>query len=76
VLVRHGLVEQRHRRRKRSDCRRWERDAPMALWQLDDVGGVMIDTCSASLAEPEVVTGVDDHSRFCLIASVVARATG
>jgi hypothetical protein len=28
----------------------------MALWPLDIVGGVMIDTCSAGLAEPKVVT--------------------
>ena len=76
VLVRHGLVERRPRRRQRSDYRRWERDAPMALWQLDIVGGVMIDTGSGGLAEVKVVTGVDDHSRFCVIAAVVARATG
>jgi hypothetical protein len=27
-------------------------------------------------AEAKIVTGVDDHSRYCVIASVVARATG
>jgi hypothetical protein len=27
-------------------------------------------------AECKVVTGVDDHSRYCVIASVVPRATG
>ena len=51
---------------------RWERDAPMALWQLDIVGGVFL----ADGTEAKVVTGVDDHSRYCVIASVVARATG
>ena len=44
----------------------------MALWQLDIVGGVFL----ADGTEAKIVTGVDDHSRYCVIASVVARATG
>jgi hypothetical protein len=39
ILVRHGLVEPHQRGRRREDYKRWERDAPMALWQLDIVGG-------------------------------------
>ncbi len=72
ILVRHGLIEPRSRRRKRSDYLRWERDAPMQLWQLDIVGGVFL----VDGTECKVVTGVDDHSRFCVIAAVVPRATG
>ena len=72
VLVRHGLVEPGARRRPRDSYRRWERDEPMALWQLDIVGGAFL----ADGTEAKVVTGVDDHSRYCVIASVVARATG
>jgi hypothetical protein len=60
-LVRHGLVEVRKRSRRRDDYKRWERDAPMALWQLDIVGGVFL----ADGTEVKVVTGVDGHSRFC-----------
>jgi IS6 family transposase len=49
----------------------------MQLWQIDIVGGVMIvDTASGELREAKVVTGVDDHSRFNVIAKVVERATG
>jgi hypothetical protein len=49
----------------------------MQLWQMDIVGGVMlVDTVTGELTEAKVVTGVDDHSRFCVIASVVERATG
>ena len=49
---------------------------PMQLWQLDIVGGVMLlDPVTGVLREAKVVTGVDDHSRFCVIASVVERAT-
>jgi transposase InsO family protein len=48
----------------------------MQLWQVDIVGGVMIlDPVSGVLREAKVVTGVNDHSRFCVIASVVERAT-
>jgi hypothetical protein len=44
----------------------------MELWQMDIVGGVML----ADGTEAKLVTGVDDHSRFCVIATVVRRATG
>jgi len=72
ILVRHGLVDAKARRRRREDYKRWERDAPMALWQLDIVGGVFLTDGN----EVKVVTGVDDHSRFCVIASACVRATG
>ena len=72
VLVRHGLIEPAARKRPRGSYLRWERDEPMALWQMDIVGGMFL----ADGTEAKVVTGVDDHSRYCVIASVVARATG
>jgi transposase InsO family protein len=72
VLIRHGLVEVVPRRRRREDYKRWQREVPMELWQLDIVGGIRL----ADGAEAKVVTGVDDHSRFCVIAAVVRRATG
>ncbi len=77
ILVRHGLVEPGVRRRKRSDYKRWQRDRAMQLWQMDIVGGVMlVSPVTGELSEAKVVTGVDDHSRYCVIASVVERATG
>jgi transposase InsO family protein len=72
VLVRHGLVDVVPRGRRRQDYKRWQRAVPMELWQLDIVGGIML----ADGTEAKVVTGVDDHSRFCVIAAVVRRATG
>jgi transposase InsO family protein len=72
ILVRHRLVEPGRRRRRRSDWRRWERDRPMQLWQLDIVGGIRL----ADGSELKLVTGLDDHSRFCVIATLVSRATG
>ncbi|WP_369812880.1 IS481 family transposase [Frankia sp. R43] len=72
ILARHGLTEPKARRRRREDYVRWERPVAMALWQMDIVGGVFL----VDGTECKVVTGVDDHSRFCVIASVVSRATG
>jgi len=43
----------------------------MELWQMDVMGGVMCEDGS----ELKVVTGVDDHSRFCIAAGLVRRAT-
>ena len=71
VLVRNQLIEPRSRRRRRRDYMRWERPVPMQLWQLDV-------TASAFLAdgrEVKIVTGIDDHSRYCVIARAVMRAT-
>jgi transposase InsO family protein len=72
ILRRHGLIEPRSRRKKRSEYIRWQRAEPMQLWQLDIVGGVFL----VDGTECKVVTGVDDCSRFAVIATVVARATG
>ena len=77
ILSRHGLLDHKARKRRRESFKRWQRDAPMQLWQMDIVGGVMIiDTATRGLREAKVVTGVDDHSRYCVIAKVVARPTG
>ena len=71
TLVRNGLVEPRSRRRKRKDYRRWERGTAMELWQLDVTASAFL----AGGAEVKIVTGVDDHSRFCVLARAVMRAT-
>lgn len=71
VLLRNGLIniqDQQHPRK----CKRWQRDAPMELWQMDLVGGVFL----ADGRECKMVTGIDDHSRFVVIAAVVTVPTG
>ena len=70
-LKRHGLIELRRRRKRRDEFRRWERERPMQLWQMDVMGVVVLDDDT----ELKVVTGVDDHSRFCVAAGLVTRAT-
>jgi hypothetical protein len=43
----------------------------MELWQMDVTASLFL----ASGRECKVITGIDDHSRFCVIATVVIRAT-
>jgi transposase InsO family protein len=70
ALVRNGLIQPRTRRRPKADYRRWERARPMELWQLDVMGGIWL----ADGRELKAVTGIDDHSRFCVMAGLVQRA--
>jgi transposase InsO family protein len=69
-LKRHGLIELRRRRKRRDEFKRWQRERPMQLWQMDVMAGVMLDDGT----ELKIVTGIDDHSRFCVAAGVVAQA--
>jgi transposase InsO family protein len=71
ALLRHNLVDPQQRRKRRSDYKRWERARAMELWQMDITGGVWL----VDGTELKVVTGIDDHSRFCVSAKVVRRAT-
>jgi transposase InsO family protein len=71
VLVRNQLIEPRSRRRRRQDYTRWERPVPMQLWQLDVTASAFL----ANGTEVKIVTGLDDHSRYCVIAKAVLRAT-
>ena len=49
----------------------------MQLWQLDIIYGPrLVDTITGELRDARIVTGVDDHSRYCVLARVVERATG
>jgi transposase InsO family protein len=71
ALVRHGLIVPQARRRRRADYRRWERARAMELWQLDVTGGVVL----ADGTRLQVLTGIDDHSRLCVAATVLVRPT-
>jgi transposase InsO family protein len=69
--VRHRLIQPKPRKRRRDDYKRWESSRSMELWQFDVMGSVFL-TNGIGVS---VVTGIDDHSRFCVIAKVIARAT-
>jgi transposase InsO family protein len=71
ILVRNRLIDPQRRRRRREDYRRWERSRSMELWQMDVMGRVRL----TDGTELSVVTGIDDHSRFCVCAQLVAKAT-
>src|SRR5918998_6016364 len=70
-LVCAGLVEPQGRRRRAEHWKRWERGAPMELWQMDVVGGFAL----ADGRRAKALTGVDDHSRFCVSAYLTFRET-
>jgi transposase len=71
VLVRNAMVTPQAQRHKRK-YRRWQRETPMALWQLDLVGGVFL----ADGRECKLLSGIDDHSRYVVIATVLAVPSG
>ena len=49
---------------------RFERPGPMQLWGIDIVGGIqLVNPVTGELREAKIVTGVDDHSRFCVMAA-------
>jgi transposase InsO family protein len=76
ILIRRGLLRQRPRKRPRESWNRFERPGPMQLWGIDIVGGIeLVDVVTGELRGAKIVTGVDDHSRFCVMAAVVERAT-
>jgi transposase InsO family protein len=69
ALLRAGVILPRPRRWRKEDWKRWERGAPMELWQLDVVGGFHLADGTAAKA----LTGLDDHSRFCVSARLMHR---
>jgi transposase InsO family protein len=71
ALARLSLIDPEARRPRDRKWRRWERGAPMELWQMDVVGGFVL----ADGRRVKVLSGVDDHSRFCVSAHVMVRET-
>ncbi len=68
-LVRAGVIDPVQRHRKLEHWKRWERGEPMELWQMDVVGGLLL----ADGTTAKVLTGVDDHSRYCVSVRVMPR---
>jgi len=68
-LVRAAVIDPMTRRRRRETWKRWERAAPMELWQFDVVHGFLLSDGSSAKA----LTGIDDYSRFCISARLMAR---
>src|SRR5262249_18776175 len=68
-LVRAGLTDPERKLRRLKIWKRWERAMPMELWQLDVVHGFALADGSSAKA----LTGIDDHSRFCVSARLMPR---
>jgi transposase InsO family protein len=68
ALVRAGMIDPADRDRRSRKWKRWERGMPMELWQLDVVRGFPL----ADGTSAKVLTGIDDHSRICVCARVMA----
>lgn len=69
ALLRAGVIDARARTRRDRKWKRWERGRANELWQLDLVGGFLL----ADGTTAKALTGVDDHSRFCVSARLMAR---
>jgi hypothetical protein len=63
------MVDPADRDRRSRKWKRWERGAPMDLWQMDIVGGFPL----ADGTSAKALTGIDDHSRMCVCAKLMAR---
>lgn len=69
ALLRFGLIDPAARRPRDRKWKRWERGRAMELWQMDVVGGFVL----ADGRRAKALTGVDDHSRFCVSAFLMLR---
>ena len=69
ALVRAAMIDPSVRDRRSRKWKRWERGAPMELWQMDVVGGFPL----ADGTSAKALTGIDDHSRMCVCATAMAR---
>jgi transposase InsO family protein len=69
ALVRAQMIDPRLRDRRSRKFKRWERARPMELWQMDVVGGFPL----ADGTSAKALTGIDDHSRMCVCARLMAR---
>jgi transposase InsO family protein len=68
-LVRAGVIEPVRRHRRQEKWKRWERARAMELWQMDVVGGFLL----ADGTTAKALTGIDDHSRFCVSAKLMPK---
>jgi transposase InsO family protein len=68
ALVRAAMIDPHLRDRRSRKWKRWERAAPMELWQMDVVGGFPL----ADGTSAKALTGIDDHSRMCVCARLMA----
>ena len=69
AVYRAAMIDPADRDRRSRKWKRWERGAPMELWQMDIVGGFAL----ADGTSAKALTGIDDHSRMCVAGRLMAR---
>jgi transposase InsO family protein len=70
-LARHGLVTPNPAKRPKSSCLRFQADLPNECWQADFTRYPLADG-----SDTEVLTWLDDHSRYALSVTAHRRVTG
>jgi transposase InsO family protein len=68
-LVRAGVIDPVRRQHRKEHWKRWERGRAMELWQMDVVHGFAL----ADGTSAKALTGIDDHSRFCVAARLMPK---
>ena len=76
VLVRHGAVTPEPSKRPRSSYIRFQAEQPNQTWQSDFTHYRLTRSDGSPGADVEVITWLDDHSRYLLHVSAHARITG
>ncbi|MEV4478059.1 helix-turn-helix domain-containing protein, partial [Nonomuraea sp. NPDC049504] len=71
TLTRHGLIEPEPKKRPRSSYIRFQADAPNETWQADFTHYRLTDG-----TDTEILSWIDDHSRYALHVSAHHRITG
>jgi transposase InsO family protein len=77
ILTAHGLVTPQPKKRPRSSYVRFQAALPNQTWQADFTHYRLADaTDAADAADAEILTWLDDHSRYALHLSAHAPVTG
>ncbi|MGL5828712.1 MAG: IS481 family transposase, partial [Angustibacter sp.] len=76
ILVRHGTVVPDPSKRPRSSYLRFEAEQPNECWQSDFTHYRLTRPDGTPGPDTEIITWLDDHSRYALHVSVHARITG
>jgi transposase InsO family protein len=75
-LAKHGLVVPEPKKRPKSSYIRFQAEPPNETWQADFTHCRLTRRDSRPAADTEILTWLDDHSRFALSVTAHHRATG
>jgi len=75
ILTRHGLVDAQPRKRPKSSYTHFAADQPNECWQSDFTHYRLSTPDARPGADTEIISWLDDHSRFALLLSVHHRIT-